>query len=118
MLLASYTWGQDAARWGALSVDEQINLAIKDVAKIHPQIRSVVEGGAAHAWQNDPWTGGAFALFEPGQQTALHDDIVRPEDRIHFAGEHCSLQHAWIEGAIESGLGAAGAIDELTKVRA
>jgi monoamine oxidase len=110
VLLASYTWGQDAARWGALSAEDRVSLAIKDVAKIHPQIGNEVEGGASHAWHNDPWAGGAFALFEPGQETALHDDIVGPEGRIHFAGEHCSLRHAWIEGALESGVRAAAAI--------
>ena len=45
-----------------------------------------------------------IALFDPGQTTLLHRDIVAPEGRIHFAGEHASLAHAWIQGAIESGL--------------
>jgi monoamine oxidase len=106
ILLASYTWGQDAIRWGALSDEDRISLALKDVAKIHPQILDEVEGGASHAWHNDPWAGGAFALFEPGQQQ-LHDDTLRHEGRISFAGEHCSLWHAWIQGALESGIRAA-----------
>jgi monoamine oxidase len=29
---------------------------------------------------------------------------VRPEGRIHFAGEHTSLDHRWIEGAVESAI--------------
>lgn len=106
VLLASYTWGQDAVRWGALSEEDRIALALKDVAKIHPQVVEEVEDGASHAWHNDPWAGGAFALFEPGQQH-LHDDAVRSEGRIYFAGEHCSLWHAWIQGALESGIHAA-----------
>jgi Monoamine oxidase len=110
VLLASYTWGQDAARWGSLSEEQRISLAIRDVAKIHPEIVREVEGGSSHVWHNDPWAGGAFALFEPGQETALHNDIIVPDGRVHFAGEHCSLQHAWIEGALESGLRAAQAI--------
>ncbi len=48
--------------------------------------------------------GGAFALFEPEQQTHLHDAIIQPEGRIHFAGEHAALSHRWVQGAIESGL--------------
>jgi monoamine oxidase len=110
VLLASYTWGQDAARWGALSPDDRIALALKDVAKIHPQILEEFEGGTSHAWYNDPHAVGAFALFEPGQETALQADIVKPEGRVHFAGEHCSLWHAWIQGALESGIRAAKAI--------
>jgi monoamine oxidase len=110
VLLASYTWGQDAARWGALGPDDRTALALKDVAKIHPEIITEFEGGASHAWYNDPYAVGAFALFEPGQETTLQPDIVKPEGRVHFAGEHCSLWHAWIQGALESGIRAAEAI--------
>jgi monoamine oxidase len=46
-------------------------------------------------------------LFAPGQEAALHSDALRPEGRVYFAGEHCSLWHAWIQGALESGIRAA-----------
>jgi monoamine oxidase len=39
---------------------------------------------------------------------------VAPEGRIYFAGEHASLYHAWIQGAIESGLRAASEIHALS----
>jgi monoamine oxidase len=112
MLLASYTWDQDAARWGAMDEETRLEEALEDVSKIHPGIRDVYEVGASHAWYDDRFANGAFALFEAGQQTQLQADIVRPEGRIHFAGEHCSLYHAWIQGALESGLRAALAIHE------
>jgi monoamine oxidase len=112
ILLASYTWDQDAARWGAMDEETRLEEALEDVSKIHPRIRDVYEVGASHAWYNDRYANGAFALFEAGQQTALQADIVKPEGRIHFAGEHCSLYHAWIQGALESGLSAARAIHE------
>jgi monoamine oxidase len=48
--------------------------------------------------------GGAFARFAPGRQGLLHAHIAAPEGLVHFAGEHTSLAHAWIQGAIESGL--------------
>ena len=50
---------------------------------------------------------GAFALFDPGQQTRLFEAITSREGRVLIAGEHASLHHAWIQGAIESGLRAA-----------
>jgi monoamine oxidase len=111
VLLASYTWGQDALRWGAMDEETRLEEAIEDVSKLHPRIRDVYEVGASHAWYDDKWANGAFALFSVGQQTELQADIVRPEGRIHFAGEHCSLYHAWIQGALESGLAAAAAIN-------
>lgn len=107
VLLASYTWAEDAQRWGSLPPEERIVQALENVALIHPQITEVFEVGASWMWHDDPYAGGAFALFEPSQQGLLHDAIIAPEGRIHFAGEHASLAHAWIQGAIESGLRAA-----------
>ena len=112
VLLASYTWGQDALQWGAMDEETRLEEALDDVERIHPRIRDVYEVGASHAWYSDRWARGAFAMFAPEQQTQLQDDIVRPEGRIHFAGEHCSLYHAWIQGALESGIRAARAIHE------
>ena len=111
-MLASYTWGEDAQRWGSLSPEDRIVQALEDVARIHPQAADEFEVGASKMWHDDEFAGGAFALFDPGQQTLLHEAIVAPEGRIHFAGEHASLAHAWIQGAIESGLRAAAEIHE------
>jgi monoamine oxidase len=116
VMLASYTWGQDALRWGGLESREMIEQAIEDVSQIHPSILTEFEVGATHAWYNDPYARGAFALFEPGQQTRLQADIIAPEGRIHFAGEHTSLYHAWIQGALESGIRAAKEIHEAIPV--
>ncbi len=107
VLLASYTWSEDAQRWGSLSPSDRIAEAVEQLSHIHPQIESEFEAGASWMWHDDEFAGGAFALFDPGQQTLLHEAIVAPEGRFHFAGEHASLGHAWIQGAIESGLRAA-----------
>ena len=112
VLLASYTWGQDALQWGAMDPETRLEEALDDVSKIHPRIRDEYEVGTSYAWYADRWARGAFALFTPDQQTQLQEAIVRPEGRVHFAGEHCSLYHAWIQGALESGIRAAKEIHE------
>ena len=112
VLLASYTWSEDAQRWGSLSAADRISEALDQLSRIHPQIESEFEAGASWMWHDDEFAGGAFALFDPGQQTLLHEAIVAPEGRFHFAGEHASLAHAWIQGAIESGLRAAKEVAE------
>ena len=49
----------------------------------------------------------------PGQlSNGWPELIAKPEGRIHFAGEHASLSHAWIQGAIESGVRAAAEIHD------
>ncbi|HVE68226.1 MAG TPA: FAD-dependent oxidoreductase [Solirubrobacteraceae bacterium] len=110
VLLASYTWSQDAARWGAMDEETRLEQALEDVSCIHPGIREVYEAGDSYAWYDDPYAGGAFALFDPGQQTELQAAITQPEGRVRFAGEHCSLFHAWIQGALESGVREARAV--------
>ena len=110
VMLASYTWAEDAQRWGSLSERDRIEQALENILQIHPQAREEFEVGASKMWHDDEFAGGAFALFDPGQQTLLHNHIIAPEGRIHFAGEHASLAHAWIQGAIESGLRAANEI--------
>ena len=112
VMLASYTWGEDAQRWGSLSPEDRIVQAVEDVARIHPQAAEEFEVGASKMWHDDEFAGGAFALFDPGQQTLLHEAICAPEGRVHFAGEHASLAHAWIQGAVESGLRAAAEVHE------
>jgi monoamine oxidase len=112
IILASYTWGEDAERWASLSPRDRIEQALEDVAQIHPQITQEFEVGVSHVWHNAEFAAGAFALFDPGQQTLLYNAMIAPEGRIHFAGEHASLAHAWIQGAIESGLRAAREIHQ------
>ncbi len=113
VLLASYTWGQDALQWGSMDRETRVEQALEDLEQLHPGLIEEFEVGDSHAWYGDRWARGAFAMFTPGQQTALHDAIVQPEGRVYFAGEHCSLYHAWIQGALESGIAAARAINEL-----
>jgi monoamine oxidase len=112
VVLASYTWGEDAQRWGSLTPEDRVLQALEDVTRIHPQAAHEFEVGASKMWHDDEFAGGAFALFDPGQQTLLYDAICAPEGRIHFAGEHASLSHAWIQGAIESGVRAAAEVHE------
>jgi monoamine oxidase len=107
VLLASYTWSEDAQRWGSLAPTERIVQAVQSVSQIHPQICREFEVGSSKVWQDDPYAGGAYAVLNSGQLAPLHSHIIAPEGRFHFAGEHASLSHAWIQGAIHSGLRAA-----------
>lgn len=107
-LIASYTWCDDSLRWDSLSEQDRIRNALRDLAVLHGEVvYEEFRQGISHSWLLDPYSCGAFALFAPEQQTQLHNAIATPEGRIHFAGEHTTLKHAWIEGAIESGIRAA-----------
>ena len=108
VLIASYTWCEDSLRWDSLPEQDRIKYALRDLAILHGDVAyEEFRQGFSHSWLLDPYSCGAFALFEPEQQTQLHNVIATPEGRVHFAGEHTTLKHAWIEGAIESGIRAA-----------
>ena len=41
--------------------------------------------------------------------------IAVPEGRVHFAGEHTTLSHGWMQGAIESGIRVAVEVNDLPR---
>jgi monoamine oxidase len=110
-LVASYSWAEDAQRWGSLSHADRVADALEDLSQIHPQVLEEFEIGASKMWHEDEFACGAFALFEPGQNLQLFNSIISPEGRVYFAGEHCSMVHRWIQGSIESALKAANDIN-------
>jgi monoamine oxidase len=106
VLLASYTWGQPARRLATLSHTERSKVVLQQLARVHPQVTqsAVIRQTASWSWDNHPFAGGAFAWFNPGQHSSLHRHIIAPEGRIYFAGEHASLAHTWMQGALDSSL--------------
>ena len=77
--------------------------------------RREFETGVSHSWVRYPYSGGAFTMFKPEQATELSPHISSPEGRVHFAGEHASTTHGWIQGAIESGIRVAYEVNDLPK---
>ncbi|KDQ16658.1 hypothetical protein BOTBODRAFT_172778 [Botryobasidium botryosum FD-172 SS1] len=137
VLIASYCWGNDALRLGSLmsgsnSADEKmlVDLVLRELTILHK-----LEPGFLHEqlvdfyaknWYADPFTGGAYASFGPGQFKLLYPAWNEPAagGRLIFAGEALSECHGWIEGALRSGywavyklLRAAKLYPELAKLR-
>jgi monoamine oxidase len=106
VMLASYSWGHAARRLASLPHPERAAAVLRHLSRVHPQLRQpgIVRQTASWSWDNHPYSGGAFAWFMPGQHTALYRYVTAPEGRIYFAGEHASLAHTWMQGALESGL--------------
>jgi monoamine oxidase len=106
VLLASYSWGQPARAMAQKTEVERRQAVLDEIGKIHPEIREpgVLRRTASWAWDEHRWSRGGYVLFKPGEHTTLHPHIVRPEGRVYFAGEHASLAHSWIEGALQSSL--------------
>lgn len=116
VVLASYTWADEALTWDSLSNEDRIRYALKNLAKIYGnQVYTEYVSGASYSWSQNPYSCGAFTAFEPGQELELYPYIPTPEGRVHFAGEHTTLTHGWMQGAIESGIRVAYEVNNLPK---
>jgi glycine/D-amino acid oxidase-like deaminating enzyme len=112
-ILVAYTFSQDSVVWQSLSHSDAIELVLKQLIQLHrssSNIRDFFQGGKIQHWCGDPYSHGAFAVFMPLQETNLHDQLQAPVSNIHFIGEHTSLAHGWVEGALVSSIRAALAI--------
>jgi monoamine oxidase len=111
-LLASYTGGQRALDLGAMSESDRQELVLRKMGSLFGGLASQLDGAASQIWHEDEWARGGFTYFEPGQMTRLLPVAQRREGRIHFAGEHTSAWHGWMNGALESGNRAAEEVNE------
>ncbi|WP_260871842.1 flavin monoamine oxidase family protein [Bacillus sp. X1(2014)] len=116
VVIASYTWADEALTLESLSEREMIQIALMNLAEIFGyQVYSEFVTGAAFSWSKNPYSCGGFTSFEPGQDLELYPHISTPEGRVHFAGEHTGLTHGWIQGAIESGIRVANEVNDIPK---
>lgn len=104
VVLATYTWADDASRWDSMDDDERYAYALRGLQELHGErIEVFYTGrGQTQSWMRDPYAFGEAAVLAPGQLTQFQPTSTEPEGCVHFAGEHTSVKHAWIEGALES----------------
>ena len=75
-----------------------------------PEAPTLARKIASYAWQRDVYTDGAYALYRPGQWFGLRPILQRAHGKVLFAGEHLADWQGFMEGAIETGEGAASAL--------
>jgi monoamine oxidase len=109
VVLASYSWADDASRWDSLDDDARYPHALRGLQQVYGQRVEVFYTGAGRtqSWLRDPYAYGEASVLLPGQHTELLAAIRTPEGPLHFAGDHTSVKPSWIEGAVESAVRAA-----------
>jgi monoamine oxidase len=103
--LVSLTTGNDRIEEQLVNLPppERVNFGASLAAAAFPRIENQLQKGFVQIWGRDPYAGGAFSVFKPGQMTAWARVMGAPEGRVHFAGEHLSPWNGWMEGALWSG---------------
>lgn len=110
-LLASYTIGSDADVLGRMPATIRHAEVIQELSTVHPELLrpGMVMDAVSLAWGQNWWSEGAGAIRWGKDAMTCEEEraeAARPENRLFFAGEHCSSTPAWIEGAIESAVNA------------
>ncbi|MBM3633662.1 MAG: hypothetical protein FJX03_08205 [Alphaproteobacteria bacterium] len=106
VILASYTWSDDANRWDSIRIEDRVTYALRGLTDIYGKgiLRFYTGKCQTESWMENFYAFGEAAVFSPGQIIGLYPNVSTPEGPVHFAGEHASMKHAWIEGAIESAI--------------
>jgi len=108
-ILQSQTEHDMARRVWSMKPEERLRWTLEYVDKVHPGFAENFEGGTSFSWSEEPWSLGAWAYYAPGEVAALYPHVPAPEGRIHFAGEHTTMNMT-MEGAAQSGLRAANEV--------
>ena len=109
-VLESTVTGPAAERLAMRSDEEIIEMTLRQMKKVHPDIEKYYEGGYVKSWSRDPYTLGGPSWPAPGDVTGHLEALQRPHGRIHFSGEHTSILRSTMEGALRSGARAAAEV--------
>uniref|UniRef100_A0A8C3NKZ4 Amine oxidase n=1 Tax=Geospiza parvula TaxID=87175 RepID=A0A8C3NKZ4_GEOPR len=114
VILASYTWNNDAEFFLPLTDEKCLDVVLQDLADIHQvskeYLQYTCDQHVIQKWQLDQHALGAFAAFTPYQFVDYSQALFAHEGRVHFAGEHAAQPHAWIDTAMKSAVRAASNI--------
>lgn len=101
--LTAWCRGYDATRLDQLSPEDGKKLVISEIERLRPAAKGKLEAVHIKSWVRDPFAGGDYAIWGPGQVKKFVLEVGKAHGRIHFAGEHTGLSNRGMEGAMESG---------------
>jgi monoamine oxidase len=78
-------------------------LVVSEIEKLRPAAKGKLEVAGFKSWQLDPFAGGDWVYWRPGQISQFLLALGEPAGRLHFCGEHTALSNRGLEGAMESG---------------
>lgn len=109
-----YLYGQEIDSVKSLPQEQRTSWLLTQFRQDMPDLIETVVTTRSVLWSEQPWVKAAFGGFGLGGAWMIQE-WTKPEGRIHFAGDFTTMKSGWVEGAIESGLRAARAIDPASK---
>ncbi|WP_448586970.1 flavin monoamine oxidase family protein [Thermaurantiacus sp.] len=105
--LVAFVSGFEADALDRMAPEAATAAIMADLATLRPATRDALRPVRTVSWARDPFAGGAYACWAPGQIARFANTLPQPFGRIHFAGEHTAAVARGMEGAMESGQRAA-----------
>jgi monoamine oxidase len=101
--VAGWTRADNPDAFQKLSNEQRFQICRESIEALHPGKAHLLAKGVTVAWGLTPYSEGVSpewpGLDGQGPRPALYAELLKPEGRIIFAGEHLSYQPAWQEGA-------------------
>ncbi len=77
-------------------------LVVSEYERLRPAARGKLKAVGYKSWTMDPYAGGAWTEWRPGQLHAYLPAFSEPFRRVRFCGEHSAASNRGMEAAMES----------------
>ena len=104
----AYVNGAQGERLDRMAPDAAAAEMLAFLARARPSTKGALTPVKVVSWQRDPFSGGVYCAYKPGQISRYIEPMAKPHGWVHFAGEHTAITNRGMEGAMESGERAAG----------
>jgi monoamine oxidase len=96
-------FGPAASHLDRMGKDAVARYVVAEIERMRPAAAGTLTVTAQQSWTRDPFSGGAWAYFNPGTVTKFLPAMFAAHGRVHFCGEQTSVTARGMEGALESG---------------
>ncbi len=110
-ILIAYTAGKRGERTARIGSRRRIAQARDDIDLVFPGSKRISGDSYSVAWKAEPYSGGCWATYAPGQISEHWLGLHEPVGPIHWAGEHTERLNGYMNSAVASGLRVAAEID-------
>jgi monoamine oxidase len=116
-ILCSYAVGEKADVLASQADARRMEIITRDLLPFDERAPRLARSIRSYPWQRDRHTGGAYALYRPGQWFTLRPLLSQPHGKVLFAGEHLADWQGFMEGAVATGEAAAEALTGASRAR-
>ena len=102
-ILTSYAVGDRAYILSKMNEQKKISEVCNALKPAFGDVQNFAERSVHYYWGSDPFTQGAYAIYNKNQWLDVRETLSKNHGRVYFAGEHLADWQGFMEGAINSG---------------